>query len=171
MAAFVDVSKALSYPGQSYPLRAEATLEEMEVLRDPVRFSNTCFEGEYLGTGKRVNLRGRVSTQVHTRCARCLEPVTYRLEAEMNVQFAGSEDPDDPDLYLFEGSKADLTDALRDAVLLEMPYRALCREDCKGLCPKCGKNLNSGPCTCQEGDDVTNPFSALKAFVHNNEEV
>ena len=89
----------------------------------------------------------------------------------MDALFARQIDPEDPDLYAFEGSKADLTDAVRDALLLELPYRFLCSEDCKGLCPTCGVNLNLGACTCQEGGNVTNPFSALKAIVQNNEEV
>ena len=94
-----------------------------------------------------------------------------KLNAEMDAQYARQINPEDPDLYSFEGSKADLTDAVRDALLLELPYRFLCSEDCKGLCPSCGVNLNLGSCTCQEGAEVTNPFSALKAIVQNNEEV
>ena len=60
---------------------------------------------------------------------------------------------------------------MRDALLLELPYRFLCSEDCKGLCSNCGINLNLGTCTCHEEEEVTNPFSALKAIVQNNEEV
>ena len=65
----------------------------------------------------------------------------------------------------------ELTDAVRDALLLNMPMRVLCREDCRGICPRCGINLNKGPCTCQEGAEVINPFSALKNIVLNDEEV
>ena len=62
-------------------------------------------------------------------------------------------------------------EAVRACVLLEVPAKVLCREDCKGLCPVCGANLNHGTCTCQEGAEVTNPFSALKSIVLKDEEV
>lgn len=171
MSAMLDVSKALKYPGQVYPFELGVEIEDMEVLSDPVAFSNVAVSGEYFGAGERVSIRGEVTSTVTSRCAKCLEPVVIAVRAELDAQYARQLDPEDPDLYSFEGSKADLTDAVRDALLLELPYRFLCSEDCKGLCPKCGVNLNLGTCTCQEGAEVTNPFSALKAIVQNNEEV
>ena len=171
MSAMLDISKALKYPGQEYAFEAQLELEEMEVLNDPVRFDDVVVKGEYFGTGDQVSIRGEVVSTVTSRCAKCLEPVVLTLNAEMDALYARQCDPDDPDLYPFEGSKADLTDAVRDALLLELPYRFLCSEDCKGLCSNCGINLNLGTCTCQEGAEVTNPFSALKAIVQNNEEV
>ena len=80
-------------------------------------------------------------------------------------------DPDDPDLYVFEASTIELTDAVRDALVMEIPTRIICSEDCKGLCPTCGVNRNLVSCTCQEGGEVTNPFAALKSIVLNDEEV
>ena len=171
MSAMLDVSNALKNPGQVYAFALKPELEEMEVLGDPVRFDEIAVSGEFFGTGERVSVRGQVASTVTSRCAKCLEPVTLEVRAEMDALFARQIDPEDPDLYAFEGSKADLTDAVRDALLLELPYRFLCSEDCKGLCPTCGVNLNLGTCTCQEGGNVTNPFSALKAIVQNDEEV
>ena len=167
----LDVSKALKYPGQVYAFALEPEIEEMEVLNDPVSFSEVAAHGEYFGAGERVSIQGEVTATVTSRCAKCLETVTLPLRAELDAQFARQLDPEDPDLYSFEGSKADLTDAVRDALLLELPYRFLCSEDCRGLCPGCGVNLNLGTCTCQEGAEVTNPFSALKAIVQMDEEV
>ena len=80
-------------------------------------------------------------------------------------------DPEDPDQYVFEASSIDLTDAIRDALTLELPLRVLCKEDCKGLCPKCGVNLNTGSCSCPKGTGKPNPFEALKSIVENHEEV
>ena len=171
MPAILDVSQALKNPGQPYAFEVGAEIEEMEVLGDPVRFENVRASGELTGAEERVSVRGEVSAAVASRCAKCLAPVTLELRAKLDAVYARQPDPDDPDLYLFEGSKLDLTDAARDALLLELPYRFLCSEDCKGLCPHCGKNLNLGACTCQEGLNVANPFSALKAIVQNDEEV
>ena len=168
----MDVSQALKNPGQSYPFEAGLELEPMEVLSDPVHFTDIRVEGEYLCAGNnRISLKAEVKATADTRCSRCLEPVSLPVAAEIDVAFDRQPDPDDPDLYSFEASTIELTDAVRDALLLELPMRILCSQDCKGLCSKCGVNLNKGTCTCQEGAEVINPFSALKNIVLKDEEV
>lgn len=168
MSAILDVSKALKVPGQEYAFQADAMIEDMEVLSDPVSFDEVTCEGTFFGTGERISVKGEAHGKITSRCCRCLEPVSINLSAEVDAVFARQIDPEDPDLYIFEGSKIDITDAVRDALLLELPYRFLCSEDCKGLCPRCGSNLNLGTCTCQEGGEATNPFSALKAILHDD---
>ena len=168
----LDVSKALKNPGQLYPFAERVTLEAMDVLSDPVRFADIRVQGEYLCTGDdRISLKAEVSADAETRCSRCLEPVSVPVKAGLDVVYDRQPDPGDPDLYSFEASTIELTDAVRDALLLELPMRILCAEDCRGLCPVCGINLNKGSCTCQEGAEVLNPFSALKNIVLNDEEV
>ena len=168
----LDVSKALKNPGQIFPFEAEVEIEEMEVLSDPVHFVDVRVEGEYLCAGdNRISLKARVSAQADTRCSRCLEPVRIPVNAEVDAIFDRQPDPEDPDLYSFEASTVELTDPVRDALVLELPMRVLCSPECKGLCPVCGINLNKDTCTCQEGAEVVNPFSALKNIVLNDEEV
>lgn len=168
----LDVSRALKNPGQLFPFEAEVEIEPMEVLSDPVHFVDVRVEGEYLCTGdNRISLKAEVESQLDTRCSRCLEPVRIPVNAAVDAIFDRQPDPEDPDLYSFEASTVKLTDAVRDALLLEMPMRILCKEDCRGLCPVCGINLNKDTCTCQEGAEVMNPFSALKSIVLNDEEV
>ena len=168
----LDVSRALKNHGQIYPFETSVELEEMEVLSDPVRFEDVVVRGEYLCPGdNRISLKAEVTAQADTRCSRCLEPVRIPVAADVDAVFDRQPDPEDPDLYSFEASTVELTDAVRDALLLQLPMRVLCAEDCKGLCPVCGINLNKGTCTCQEGAEVINPFSALKSIVLDDEEV
>ena len=168
----LDVGRALKNPGQVYPFTASVALPEMEVLSDPVRFEDIEAEGEFFCTGDhRVSLRAEVGAVAHSRCSRCLEPVQVPVRAKIDALFAKEDDPDDPDLYPFEGHSLELEDAVKDALLLELPLQFFCKPDCKGLCPVCGVNLNREACTCQEGNVVTGPFSALKEIVLNNEEV
>lgn len=168
----LDVSKALKNPGQVFPLDETVEIEPMEVLSDPVHFVDVRAEGEYLCTGdNRISIKAEISARADTRCSRCLEPVRVPVNAAVDAIFDRQPDPEDPDLYSFEASTVELTDAVRDALLLELPMRILCGEDCRGLCPVCGINLNKGTCTCQEGAEVINPFSALKNIVLNDEEV
>lgn len=170
MANFVDASNALRVPGQEYPIREEIQIEDFELSGDPMHFEGVRLEGVMVGAEERVNVRAEVSATLRSRCVRCLEDVEMPVEATMDAVFARQKDPDDPDLYGFEASTIELTDAVRDALILEIPIRILCSEDCKGLCPVCGVDRNKGTCTCREGGEVANPFEALKEFVHNDEE-
>ena len=168
----LDVSRALKNPGQVYPFQATLQIEPMEVLSDPVHFEDIAVEGEFFCTGEnRVSLRAKADARAVSRCCRCLERVETPVHAEIDAVYAKTPDPDDPDLYAFEANAIELTDAVRDALLLELPMQFFCKPDCKGLCPVCGANLNTVTCTCQEGKVITSPFSALKSIVLNDEEV
>ena len=168
----LDVGNALKNPGQVYSFEAAIELPEMDILGDPVRFRDIDVRGEYFCTGdSRISLRADVEADVQTRCSRCLEPVQETLRADIDALYAKQADPDDPDLYTFEAHALSLDDAVKDALLLALPLQFFCKPDCKGLCPVCGGNLNHNTCTCQEGNVVTGPFSALKDYVLNNEEV
>ena len=168
----LDVGMALKNPGQAYPFQATVELPEMEVLDDPVRFDGVNVTGEFFCTGdNRVSLRAKADATVVSRCSRCLEPVQEAISAGIDALYALESDPDDPDIYVFEAHALPLEEAVKDALLLELPLQFFCKPDCKGLCPVCGVNLNKQTCTCQEGNVVTGPFSALKDYVLNNEEV
>ena len=172
MAETLNVSRALRSPGQQYAFQARVELPEMEIFSDNVRFEDARAEGEFLATEDgRVSVRATARATVLAHCSRCLEEVSTPVEAEIDAVYSRVPDPEDPDLYGFEGFALDLTDAVKDALVLELPMRFICKPDCKGLCPVCGVNRNKVACTCQEGGNTTNPFSALKNIVLNNEEV
>ena len=168
----LDVGNALKNPGQVYPFRVDVELPEMDFLGDPIRFDAVAVEGEYFCTGdNRISLRADAEATLRSRCSRCLDPVQVPLRAEIDALYDREPDPEDPDLYSFEAHTLQLEDAVKDALLLAMPLQIFCKPDCRGLCPTCGANLNHHTCTCQEGNVVTGPFSALKNIVLNNEEV
>jgi uncharacterized protein len=107
-----------------------------------------------------IRVAGEFSTKVELLCARCLEPIArdvakkfdllYRPQgadagkAELSVTAAEAE------VSYYQGDELLLEDVLREQVLLALPLKAICREDCKGLCPHCGKNLNQEQCNCAE---------------------
>jgi len=171
LSSVLNVVSALNHPGQEHPFHADAMLEKMMVLGDPVEFTDIAVNGTYLSSEERIVVNGEVTAEVISQCARCLKPVKNPIKAELDALFAREPDPEDPDRYIYEASQVDLTEAVKDALVLALPLRYLCKEDCKGLCPKCGMDLNTGSCTCQEGDDERNPFAALRSIVYDNEEV
>lgn len=167
----LDISRALKDQGQPYAFSAEVTLPATEVMGDVIRFKDVNVRGEYVGAEESVSVTGDVAAKVLTRCSLCLADVEYPIETRLNAVFLRQVPQDDPDIYPMEGYLADIDKAVSDALLLELPIRVLCREDCKGLCPVCGVNRNVERCICQEGGEMLNPFSALSEMLSKNEEV
>jgi len=95
---------------------------------------------------------GRIDGDVTLECSRCLEETSAHVSDETHIIFAeaGDEETDDPDVYRLDpkARELDLRPAIREEWLLAAPTFAVCREDCKGLCPRCGADLNAGPCGC-----------------------
>ena len=93
---------------------------------------------------------GRLVVELEAECVRCLAPLPLTLTIEVEDLLFLSPSAHQPGaLYrITEGGWIDLTPALREYVLLNMPWRPLCRPDCRGLCSQCGQNLNEGPCSC-----------------------
>ncbi|MFM9123772.1 MAG: YceD family protein, partial [Actinomycetota bacterium] len=111
-------------------------------------------------------LRMRLATTIDGPCHRCLEeariPVAIDArEYQADAPAAGAESEEVCD-YL-QGDELDVATWAADAVVLAMPHKILCREDCRGLCPSCGANLNAGPCDCPPpaGDDRWGPLRGL----------
>ena len=112
---------------------------------------------------KDIRINGSLATSVELLCARCLEPLVQEVasnfdllyrplgvdagKAELSVTTAEAE------ISYYQGEGLLLEDVLREQVLLALPLKAVCREDCKGLCPHCGANLNAEPCGCAERAD------------------
>jgi uncharacterized protein len=118
-----------------------------------------------------IRLSGDVATNVEMACARCLEPVVQNVARSFDLLYrplgsdAGREEISvtaaDAEIGYYQGEGLALEDAVREQVLLALPLKVLCREDCKGLCAHCGKNLNLERCSCAE--PIEDPrWSALK---------
>src|SRR5579872_1541022 len=122
-------------------------------------------------TIKDIRLRGRLSTGLELQCARCLEPVQQDIMRDFELLYrplgadAGRDELSvtdaEAEIGYYQGDGLLLEDVLREQVLLALPLKITCREDCKGLCPQCGKNLNQEQCSCST--EVADPrWDALK---------
>jgi uncharacterized protein len=108
-----------------------------------------------------IRLRAAYQGNFEMPCARCLDPVAHRLEEHFDLLFRPTGvDVDaaehaistsDTEIGYYEGVRLAVEDVLREQVLLSLPARALCRQDCKGLCPRCGQNRNIEVCACDAG--------------------
>ncbi len=103
--------------------------------------------------GHDVVVRGRLSGAAGLECRRCLQPVELAIDEEVAVLYQSGIDrveAEEAEVYPLpeRGKELDLSDMVREQVMLAVPAYAICSEACKGLCPHCGKNLNEGPCGC-----------------------
>jgi uncharacterized protein len=120
---------------------------------------------------KDIRLSGELATTLELPCARCLEPVIQDVRRKFDLLYrplgvdAGREEMSvtgaEAEVSYYQGEGLLLEDAVREQVLLAVPLKAICREDCKGLCPHCGTNQNLEHCSCSEPVDDPR-WTALK---------
>ncbi|HHV61905.1 MAG TPA: DUF177 domain-containing protein [Firmicutes bacterium] len=113
-------------------------------------------------TGSRILVSGDIFTSVELTCNRCMEPFIFEISTSFEREYRqaaqarpGNGTPgaegDAPETY--HGDVINLRPAVEESISLTMPIKVLCSEDCRGLCPKCGHNLNLGPCRCEKEPD------------------
>jgi uncharacterized protein len=124
--------------------------------------------GEIKNAGGYIPLTATCSLTVEGVCARCLKPVSEKMEIEFRRTVAASleaEDEDDEYLLVTEDC-IEIGEPISDETVLSLPLRLLCSEDCKGLCQKCGADLNHGKCNCPEHEPDPR-WAALKKLFDN----
>lgn len=149
---------------ESLDLKNE-TLYGEKPFQNPVQMS-----GEVTGEQGVLRLRGTVKTIYQTKCARCLRPLDILLSAEVDTVL--SDDPQEEeqdDLFVLTGDTVDPADVLVPALILQVQMVYHCREDCKGLCPHCGADLNETVCSC-ENRQMDPRFAALRALLDSKED-
>ncbi|MBR1457278.1 MAG: DUF177 domain-containing protein, partial [Oscillospiraceae bacterium] len=100
-----------------------------------------------------LHLEGVLTAEMTCTCDRCGEEFASVKEMPLDATIVEENPEDDPNLYLLDGNEIDLDEILATCFILDMETKFLCREDCKGLCSTCGKNLNEGPCGCGKQKD------------------
>ena len=148
--AVLDVSALLSGEERSKSFETDLIpgIDDQDVSLLAVRFS-----GEARERGGFISLEGRISCKFSAHCARCLAEVESELDFPVTLDaFEPDKLPEDqgPDQIEITDSKIDLEEVLFEQIVTHLPYRVLCREDCKGLCPKCGQDLNLSDCGCDK---------------------
>ena len=131
-------------------------------------------EGRVSRSGYEVRLQGKINATAEVDCDRCLKSVSIPVETEFDVTYVPAADytsneaaelqEEDLSLSVFDGEAIDIDELVREQTLLALPNRALCGEDCKGLCPICGADKNVNPCDCQS-KEIDPRWAGLKAVI------
>jgi uncharacterized protein len=115
--------------------------------------------------GKNLTVSGNISSKLMLNCSRCLKDFEYTLDTDFEEELSNKDDGGDA--IHFDGDTVDLTDMVIDNILLSLPMKTVCSEECKGLCPRCGSNLNIKECNCSD-EDHDPRFSVLKDLLKGN---
>lgn len=120
-----------------------------------------------------IHVAGTLKGTLQVNCHRCLQPVPWPLDEEVDVFLVEEEelepseeielDAKDLDYEFFDGMVIDIDSLVVEQVFLALPVKILCSDNCRGLCPHCGTNLNEGPCSCEKKTGKS-PFAALEAI-------
>lgn len=143
-----DVSTIVNVEGAQLTL--EGCLEGISVACD-AEVVKAQVGGKIANSGGVLVLEAKVEAEVKTLCARCLKEIILpvRFDFGETLVLSGQEtDADADSVIFFEGKEIDVGEIVINNLLLNISSKYLCRDDCKGICPKCGKNLNEGSCDC-----------------------
>jgi uncharacterized protein len=122
-------------------------------------------------SGNQVFVSGHVETRAQVECDRCLKAIELPVSADFKLEYISGSDyesteaaelsEDDLSVSVFDGEALDVDEIVKEQILLAVPTRMLCREDCKGICPECGTDRNTGKCNCVT-NDIDPRWAALK---------
>ena len=137
------------------------------------QFSDVQTDVELDKTPNQVMLKAAIHTAAHFSCDRCTAPFAsrldsgYRMHYVWNEQDSGQYDVAEVQVIPQGSTIIDISEDVRQTVLVAVPLKLLCREDCLGLCPHCGKDLNDGLCDCS-AEEVDTRWEKLRALQHRN---
>lgn len=171
----IELEELEKNPGKVLEFTFEEKFAPFEYKGEKVDFSEEVFvEGGAVKLKEGFMVWGEATTTLKLHCSRCLESFGLPLKVEFEVEYRRGEEhidskerslnEDDFRISYFTGENIDIEEDIKQFIILSIPMKPLCKEDCKGLCPNCGKNLNEGDCGCQR--EVEDPrWSALKELV------
>ncbi len=151
----VNLSELFSQDGKEKDYTVEIEMDAYRVADGAYPFVSkepVVLHVENLGD-RRLLITGEMRFSLSIPCSRCLEPVVYPfdlvIESEADMQKTDEERASDLDEQPYiSGYNLDIDQLLSNELLLNLPMKVLCREDCKGICNRCGMNLNEGTCSC-----------------------
>jgi len=164
----IDVLTIVKTDGASLPVSVDMMIDKISFNgQDYVFTAPVKVEGIIKNTEGNLYLDAQVRTQFKTVCARCLDDIIQEFEFSLSEVYTRAEVDEDSLFLPIVSDTIDLQAAVEDNFCTSLPVRFLCREDCKGLCHICGKNLNEGECGCNT-EEIDPRMAGLKDFLKNN---
>ena len=163
----LGLAQIMDRPGQSISYSASVDLSDLRYGTTQPVSEPVVAEGVVRNTAGVLVTTGTIRTRIHGVCDRCAGEFSRDVELPIDVvlvQELANEENEDEWVFPLEGDTADLEDIVRNVFVLNMDSKLLCKPECKGMCCRCGKNLNDGPCSCQKELDPR--FAALRQLLN-----
>lgn len=162
----LGLSKIIDSPGASVSFSTSVDLSDLRYgITQPVS-EPVLAQGTVRNTAGVLMMKGNVTTTIHGICDRCAtefsRDIDFPIDAVLVTELSNEENEDEW-VFPLVGDSADLDDIVRTVFVLNLDSKLLCKDDCKGLCCRCGKNLNDGPCSCEK--EIDPRWAALKQLL------
>ena len=162
----INLREIINIPGGEVPFRCEPDLTDALPTSAKGFRQLPAAEGRIRNNAGVLDFSADVDAVAIYVCDRCLCEFEYPLQMHIEATIAESEeDGDSPDIFFLDGDYIDVGEIIQTSVILDLEQHMLCREDCKGLCEKCGANLNEGPCSCKA--EIDPRLAVLGQFLEN----
>ena len=146
--------------------------DELDPVDERIRLTEPAtVKGKVRLSGNEVFVNGHIDTRAQVECDRCLQQIELPVSADFALEYITGSDYESSNLAeltedamavsVFDGETIDVDEIVKEQIVLAVPTRVLCREDCKGICPECGIDKNTGECQCVT-DDIDPRWAALK---------
>ena len=149
----LNLREIIEIPGGSVPFECELDTEGLDFPSIKEYKRRPYAEGRVYNEAGVLRLEGVLTAEMTCICDRCGSEFDSVKETQLDATIVEEDSEDNPELFVLEGDEIDLSEILSTCFILDMETKFLCREDCKGLCSTCGKNLNLGPCECRKPID------------------
>ena len=171
----LDLTKLFKTRDSALPFAFEREMDDLQLYGEQLAFTTPVrFAGKVTFADDVFIIEGKITAGYSAACGRCGSETHSELAIDVLEEFARAEDEEHPDRYIFTGDSIDFSPMVEEMIVLNMPLKHLCREDCRGVCPVCRTNWNLRDCPHRDAvehqEERRNPFEALGALLQDNNE-
>lgn len=169
----IEVASIRKVPGETRFYEFKEEIPPFEIGGTQISFTEPAsVKLQVTNNGVSLVVKGEISGTLQLSCSRCLEPFQQHMETAFEEQYrhvseTGNEEDDERNYQIYDADTIDLTEAIREDIILAMPMKPVCSSGCQGICPTCGLNKNNAECTCRE-ENLDPRFAVLKDLFHDS---
>lgn len=166
----IDVTELRKAPGETRHYEFQEEIPPLEIDVGQAVFAEpAAVRLAITNIGVSLLVKGEISGELQLVCGRCLDTYKHHVLTAFAEQYRHVSEADDGDdehrnYHIYEDNKIDFADVVRDNIILDLPMKPVCSNDCRGICPICGHNKNISACDCKE-EDIDPRLAALKDYL------
>ena len=149
----INFSDLLSKKNRKKQISLSFELEPFEFEGEEIRaIEKVSVEGVAISENDVIVINASIKTKLKLSCSRCLDTFIYPIDIDIEERFTNNKELDSEEIMFVDGDTLDITEIIENSIISTLPIKRLCKEDCKGLCSRCGVNINIENCSCLDYD-------------------